>query len=544
MEPHILQAKMRKSDPDNPTWTKAMNSPEADQWWAACETEMQTLEQDLNAWKLVKRESWMKVIPSTWAFKLKRYPDGSVKKFKARFCVRGDCQTEGVDFWETWSPVVQWSTVRTMMMLSTKLGLQSAQADITGAFVHAELMPGEQVFVQQPKGFSRGDDLVLSLNKTVYGLRQAPRYFFKHLKERIEKCGLRQSNKDPCLFIGSKVIAVVYVDDILFYARDDNDISAVIAQLKDDHGVAIRREGNAEGFLGVDIKPLNGKLVLTQAGLTKRIVEALGLCSSYSTAIGTPAETSPLPKDVNGDPPSATFNYAAVVGMLLYLSGHSRPDIAFAVHQCARYTFNPTRRHELALIRIGRYLKGTMDRGLILSPTDSPNIDCYPDADFAGLWGHEDPQDPHCVRSRTGYVILAFGCPVLWRSLLQTCISQSTMESEYCALSQSCKDLFPIVELVRELASAVGLSVESVAKMHIKIHEDNVGALTLANLEPGRMTPRSKHYAIKYHWFREHVHANRVKIVKIDTANQLGDLFTKGLPKPAFEHLRRLLMGW
>jgi hypothetical protein len=118
------------------------------------------------------------------------------------------------------------------------------------------------------------------------------------------------------------------------------------------------------------------------------------------------------------------------------------------------------------------------------------------------------------------------------------------MESEYCALSQACKDLFPIVELVQELAKSVGLQVDGVANMHIKIHEDNVGALTLANLEPGRMTPCSKHYALKYHWFREHVRANNVKIVKIDTTNQLGDLFTKGLPRPAFEHLRRLLMGW
>jgi hypothetical protein len=413
IQPHILQAKMKKADPDNPTWTQAMNSPDSDKWWEACEIEMDTLENDLKAWKLVPREEGMNVLPCTWAFKLKRYPDGTVKKFKARLCVRGDCQEEGVDFWETWSPVVQWSTVRTMMMLSTKLGLQSAQADITGAFVHADLEPGEKIYVHQPQGFRRGENLVLSLNKSVYGLRQAPRYFFQHLKERLEKCGLKQSPKDPCLFVGTSVIAVVYVDDILFYSRSQEEISKVVADLRDKHQIAIRLEGDAEGFLGVDIKKLGdgSKLLLTQTGLTKRIVEALGLCSSYSTAIGTPAETSPLPKDVDGEEATKSFNYAAVVGMLLYLSGHSRPDIAFAVHQCARYTFNPTRRHELALIRIGRYLKGIMDKGLILSPTNSPTIDCCPDTDFAGLYGHEDSQDPHCVRSRTGYVILAFGCP-------------------------------------------------------------------------------------------------------------------------------------
>ena len=95
-----------------------------------------------------------------------------------------------------------------------------------------------------------------------------------------------------------KVIAVIYIDDILFYARDDKEITKVITSLQNDHGVAIRREGDAEGFLGVSIERRHdSKLVLTQTGLTERIIKALGLCSSFSTAIGTPAETAPLPKE-------------------------------------------------------------------------------------------------------------------------------------------------------------------------------------------------------------------------------------------------------
>jgi hypothetical protein len=121
------------------------------------------------------------------------------------------------------------------------------------------------------------------------------------------------------------------------------------------------------------------------------------------------------------------------------------------------------------------------------------------------LYGHEDSQDPHCAQSRTSYVINVFGCPVLWCSKLQTEIALSTVEAEYVALSQSCKDLFSIMDLVGELSEALNLSPDKVGCMHVKIHEDNVDALTLAGLEPCRMTPRSKHYAIKYHWFREHV---------------------------------------
>jgi hypothetical protein len=364
-----------------------------------------------------------------------------------------------------------------MLILATQQNLVSAQADITAAFVHANLKPDENIFVHQPRGFKRGTNLVLKLKRSVYGLKQAPRYFFKYLCGHMQskEVGLKQSQHDPCLFIGKDVIAVVYVDDILFFAKKEDIIVNTIAKLQ-QAGIAIRHEGTAEGFLGVDVertvtKDGKNQITLTQSGLTQRIITALGLNSSLSTPLSTPAEASPLPRDTKGDPAAGNFNYAAVVGMLLYLSGHSRPDIAFAVHQCARYTFCPTRRHELALVRIGRYLKGTAGKGLIMSPTKSPRIDCFPDADFAGLYGYEDSTDPHCVRSRTGYVILAFGCPIVWRSLMQTCLCQSTMEAEYVALSTACKDLIPVIATVKELSKSVGLSDDFDSKLQAT-HQD------------------------------------------------------------------------
>jgi len=200
----------------------------------------------------------------------------------------------------------------------------------------------------------------------------------------------------------------------------------------------------------VDIHHDGNKTTSTQLGLAKHVIEALGLDASYSNSVSTPAECGALPWDSNGQPYNGPISYSSVVGMLLYLTGHSRPDCSFAVHQCARYTFEPKFSHMAALKRIGRYLKGTVDKGLILDPSEELCLDCYPDADFAGLWGHEDPQDPHCARSRTGYVITLAGCPVLWKSSLQAEISLSAMESEYVALSTSCKDLFPLIDLVVE----------------------------------------------------------------------------------------------
>ena len=126
-------------------------------------------------------------------------------------------------------------------------------------------------------------------------------------------------------------------------------------------------------------------------------------------------------------------------------------------------------------------------------------MDAFPDADFAGLYGYEDSLDPVCVRSRTGYIINVANCPVLWKSQLQTEIAMSTMEAEVVALDACCCDLIPVLNLVAEVRKAVGL--DSNGTPSIKVHEDNAGALILANTLRPQFTPRSKHYATKTHWF-------------------------------------------
>ncbi|KAL7496729.1 hypothetical protein ACHAWX_000305, partial [Stephanocyclus meneghinianus] len=153
----------------------------------------------------------MHVLPSTWAFRLKCFPNGPAKKFKAHFCVRGDMQVEGVDFFDTLTPVFQWSTVRSMMILATRMNLISAQAHITAAFIHTPLGPDEHIYVRQPAGFHCDGDLMLKLKKSVYGLFQSSWNFFNYLSDHLVAQGLSPFPLDPCLFVGSSLVAVVYV---------------------------------------------------------------------------------------------------------------------------------------------------------------------------------------------------------------------------------------------------------------------------------------------------------------------------------------------
>ena len=156
--------------------------------------------------------------------------------------------------------------------------------------------------------------------------------------------------------------------------------------------------------------------------------------------------------------------------MLIYLSGHNRPDIDYAVNCCARYMFYPKHSHETVLKIIGCYLKATRDRGLILNPnSDVCKLDCYPDADFSGMYGHELPTDPACVKSRTGFVIKFAGCSVHWASKFQTETALPTMESEINALAHSCRELFPIIDIKKSLGQAVGLPIGDTT-INVSIH--------------------------------------------------------------------------
>ena len=152
----------------------------------------------------------MNVLPSTWAFKCKRFPDGSVRKLKARFCPRGDKQIAGKDYFETFAPVVMWQSVRFILVLSILLGLEIKQVDYTAAFVHApidkdprwdEMAELEEersgVFIEMPRGF-REEGKVLKLQRSLYGLKQSARNFFNLLKDNLEVIGFRQSEQDPC----------------------------------------------------------------------------------------------------------------------------------------------------------------------------------------------------------------------------------------------------------------------------------------------------------------------------------------------------------
>jgi len=188
------------------------------------------------------------------------------------------------------------------------------------------------------------------------------------------------------------------------------------------------------------------------------------------------------------------------------------------------------------------YLFRTADKGTIVKATDKLELDCYVDADFAGLYCCEPDENPTSAKSRTGYIIVLGGFPLVLKSQLQTEISLSTLESEYSALSQSMRTLVPLRRTLLKTAQRIALWSILLKTFACCDFEDNNGALLLATGQ--RITSRTKYFLVKWHFFWSHFNSCEVEVMKVDTKEQGADYHTKGLSCEQYETIRKLVQGW
>jgi hypothetical protein len=502
-----------------------------------------------NHWTLVLRKDIgdAPTIKAIWSFKRKRRPDGSLLKHKARLCAHGGMQVYGVNYWDTYAPVVNWISIRMMLTISVIHNLYTTSIDFTLAFPQADA--DVEIYMEIPLGCEVPEgDYVCLLLKNLYGLKQAANTWFEYLRDSLIKSeheggyGFIQSTVDPCIFYKDGVTLITWVDDCLIFTKEKELADSLIKELQKQFSLS--EEGEVSAYLGVkmDLNEETGQVTMSQPFLIQRIIELLGTAISEANIKDTPAVYKEiLHKDELGPPRKQSWKYRSAIGMLNYLVASTRPDCLYAVHQCARFSSNPRLSHERAVKRIIRYLKGTKDMGVILTPNKDKGIQCYVDADFAGGFSSETSEEPVSVFSRTGYVIYYYGCPITWTSKLQAEISLSTVEAEYIALSQAMRDVIPFMDRINEMDGIFG-DKSPKPNIHCTLFEDNNGALELATSPCYR--PRTKHIAIKYHHFREHVKLGKVAIKAINTKDQIADIFTKALPGSIFTFLQHKLLGW
>ncbi len=537
------------SDPDTMYLHQAMRQHNRKQFVAAMLKEVKD-QSDNGNFSIVHKSTvpeGAKILPTVWQMKRKRdIKTRVIKKWKARLNIDGSRMEKGVHYSGTYAPVVSWNTIRMLLSLKAVHNWHTRQLDYVLAFPQA---PVEKVLYRHiPRGcnIDNGDnkDYVLKVHRNIYGQKQAGRIWNQYLVNKLtEKVGFVQSKVDECVFYRGKTMYALYTDDSILAGPDKNEIDDIISDMKKAK-LDITEEGELEDFLGVNIERMaDGTIHLTQPHLIDQILDDLRLNNENVTTKNIPALSSKiLSRHSNPEKFDGSFNYKSVIGKLNYLEKSTRSNISYIVHQCARFTTDPKVEHAQALSWLGQYLKETRDKGTILRPVEGQDMEVYADADFSVNWDPKETKDVDTARSRHGYIILYAGCPVLWKSQMQTEIALSSTKSEYVGLSYALRDAIPIMELLKELKRFKFPIRTSHTKVHCKVFEDNSGAVEIATTHKFR--PRTKHINVKYHFLRSYVNGNEISIHPINTTMQRADYLTKAVNLNILKRLRFLVMGW
>ena len=546
---HPLMIFKASADPDTMYMHQAMKEPDRAEFIEAMKKEVKD-QMDNGNFSIVLASTVPKgttIFPAVWQMKRKRdIKTRKVKKYKARLNVDGSRMRQGIHYDQSYAPVAHWRSIRLLLILIAQLGWHSKQLDYVLAYPQAPV--AREIYMRIPKGFeikgANPDKYVLKLHRNVYGQKNAGRVWNDYLVDKlVNKVGFIQSKIDDCVFYKGKTVYVLYTDDSILAGPDKDEIDKIVNEIKAAK-LDITDEGNIQDFLGINISIKKGEIHLTQPHLIDQILKDLRLDGEKVKTKEIPAMTSKiLTRDPKGEVFDGSFHYRSVIGKLNYLERGTRSDISYITHQCARFVEEPKESHAKAIRWLGRYLKSTKDKGLILRPDSSRDLEVFVDADFSGNWDNKDAaHNRDTARSRHGYIITYRGCPIIWKSQMQTEIALSSTESEYMGLSYALREAIPIMGLLKEMQKHNFPIGKTNAAIHCKVFEDNSGALEMAKTHKYR--PRTKHLNVKYHHFRDYITRGSISVHKIDTSDQCADYLTKPVNLEVLSKLRKQIMGW
>ncbi|WVZ53780.1 hypothetical protein U9M48_004676, partial [Paspalum notatum var. saurae] len=461
---------------------------------------------DNDTWRLVPRPPGANVVTGKWIFKHKFHSDGTLARHKARWVVRGFSQQPGVDYDETFSPVVKPATIRVVLSIAAARTWPIHQLDVKNALLHGHLE--ETVYCQQPSGFV---DQSAPDHKSLYGLKQAPRTWYQRFATYLRHLGFVASAFDTSLFVfkdrDNVAYLLLYVDDIVLTASSLALLRHVTDRLHAEF--AMMDLGDLHHFLGISVTRSVDSLFLSQRQYASDLLQRAGMaeCHSISTLVDTRAKLSAT----DGAPVADPTEYSSLAGALQYLT-LTRPDLAYAVQQVCLFMHDPREPHLALIKRILRYVKGTLSVGLHIGTGPVQSLTAYSDADWAGC--------PDSRRSTSGYCVFLGDNLVSWSSKRQTTVSRSSAEAEYRAVAHAVAECCWLRQLLQELH----ISIPSATLVYC----DNISAVYMtANPVHQR---RTKHTEIDILFVREKVALGQVCVLHVPSSHQFVDIMTKGLP--------------
>ncbi|RVX04505.1 Retrovirus-related Pol polyprotein from transposon RE1 [Vitis vinifera] len=474
-----LTAQLQQPTLEPTTVTQALKDPK---WRQAMSAEFDALLRN-GTWDLVPSHPTQNLVGCKWIFRTKYLPNGSIDRYKARLVAKGFHQRPGIDYSETFSPVIKPTTVRLVLSLAVSQGWSLRQLDVNNAFLQGTLT--EDVFMSQPPGFI--DRIILIMSASYARLSMA-------------------SNKPH---------VPVYVDDIIITGNNVEAAQTFIQQLS--QRFSLKDLGPLTYFLGVEVTSHTNGLFLSQRKYIADLLNRTHMTEAKPAP--TPLATSPILTLQSGTPLSDPTEYRTVVGSLQYLS-LTRPDIAYTVNKLSQFMHQPTSDHWNAVKRLLRYLCGTLDHGITLRRTSPLALHAFSDSDWAG---NKDD-----FTSTSAYIIYLGHNPISWSSKKQRTVARSSTEAEYRSVASTAAEIRWICSLLTELG--VTLPQQPV------IYCDNVGATNLCSNPV--FHSRMKHVALDYHFIREQVQNGLLRVSHISASDQLADALTKPLARPQFDSLK------
>ena len=491
------------------TFKEAMESEKSKEWKEAIEAEMKSLEK-YEVFELVELPENKRPVGCRWTFKIKYDSNGQVEKYKARLVAKGYTQKYGIDYEETFSPVVRSESVRALIAHAAISNKKIHQVDISTAFLNGEL--DEEVYMKQPDGYTveGKEKMVYKLKKSLYGLKQSSRCWNETLSKCLIANGLHQAGCDSCMFTGVEgEVVEVHVDDILIVADTDQQISKIKSFLSSSFEV--KDLGPLKFYLGINVEQTDNGIWIGQPHfITETLTQHnMSECKPTNTPMAAISNTQDQPGDSK---PFDKHTYQSAVGKLLYLSNWTRPDIVYAVNQAAKYCNAPNTTNWANVKRIMRYLKSTKDYGVAYQQHSSPRVVLgYTDADWAGSADR---------KSTSGYVFMAANGAISWRSKGQATVALSTAEAEYIAMGAAAQEALWQLSLQNELNKENQLE-------SITLLTDSQSAMAMA--KNPKYHGRAKHIDIKAHFVRDLVLKRTLNLEYTPTDTMLADIFTKPL---------------
>lgn len=499
------------------TYEEAIKDKNAEKWINAMKNEYNSLIEN-KTWEIKDPPEERKLIKNKWIFTVKRDEKGKILKYKARLVAKGFSQKDGIDYDETFSPVVRYGSIRLLLAIAAGYNLNIRQLDAVTAFLNGKLE--EDIWMEQPKGFEDGEKGACKLIKAIYGLKQASRVWNNTINSVLINIGLSKSIMDQCIYYKQEeenmTFVAVYVDDILIFSNSKEYEEEIVKELSSSF--KMKDMGEAKNILGFKIsrKREYGQIALSQQRYIDDILKRYGM--NESKPVSTPLDMNQKisgemsPEDEEEIAEMKKVPYREAIGSLLYAAQITRPDIGFAVNLLSRYCENPGRGHWIGVKRIMRYLKGTRGYELIYGEAEE-KITGYCDADWAS--------DVDKRKSTTGYVFTMYGGAISWGTRRQPTVALSTTEAEYMSMVAAIQEAMWLKQLLEEIFNIVAKP--------IKIYNDNIGAIELA--KNNGYSARSKHIDIKNKFIHEKLNERVIELEYLQTDQMPADILTKAVTK-------------